>query len=227
MPLLLANPTRFSSQDGGLEHRARFNEESARFALLDQSQRLPRLRVGDNHWSYDTLSRAELTSYLQGTPAFEQMLKAALALALETKATPRAALEFKWTERTRATFALRIPAHYVPPRLQVPDQEGHVPGLPGLVRELLAALSYGRAAGVRSVIELTLPNLEETVTVSDGPAFMELSSSFAEQVRATESVPSLAPTLSLKDQVPEIKDSQPTFSGFFDHTRFDTSRFQP
>lgn len=225
IPILLANPTRFSDKDD-LERRSRFNE-GARFALFDQSQRLPVLQLGDSHWSYDTLSRAELSAYLQGTPGLEQALKAALALALETKATPRATVEFTWNERARATFALRIPAHYVPPRLQVPDQEGQVPGLPGLVRELVAALNYGRAAGVRFLIEFTLPGLTETVTVRDDLPFMELESSFKEKVELQEGVPFLGPVVSFTEQVPEPDDSRLSWSGYFDHTRFDSSRFQP
>lgn len=225
VPLLLANPTRFSDKDD-LERRSRFNAENARFALFDPSQKLPPLRVGDNHWGYDTMSREELLAYLQGTAGLERALEAALALAPEKKATPRATLEFQWNERARATFALRIPAHHVPPHLQVPDQEGQVPGLPGLIRELMAALNYGRAAGTRPLIELLLPNLQETVTLEEGPVRMELSASFSERVQLTESVPSLAPTVSLTDQLPEPDDSRLDWSGFFDHTRFDTSRFQ-
>ncbi len=225
IPILLANPTRFSDKDD-LERRSRFNE-GARFALFDQSQKLPVLQLGDNHWSYDTLSRADLSAYLQGTPGLEQALKAALPRALETKATPRALVEFKWNERARATFALRIPAHYVPLWLQLPDQERQVPGLPGLVRELVAALNYGRAAGVRFAIEFTLPGLEETVTVTDDLLSTEVASSFTEKVEVEEGVPFLGSLVSFTEQLPEPDDSNLTWSGFFDHTRFDSSRFQP
>ncbi|QRN93829.1 hypothetical protein JRI60_32305 [Archangium violaceum] len=223
-PVIVAHPTRFSGrEDQG--PRARFNAPDSRFAVFKQDNELPPLVPGRNHWSYETLTRAKLTSYLRGTPGLE--LDKALALIPEGKPSPRADLQFNWIELAPATFTLSIPVDYVPPHLQVPGEDGTVPGLPGLVRELAAALTYGRAAGVRWRIELILPMPAEEVSLGESPALMELATSFTEEARATDSPIAVAPNLILTEQVGELDDSRLTWSGFFDHTRFNTSRFKP
>jgi hypothetical protein len=223
-PVIVAHPTRFVGRDDQ-GPRARFDAPDSRFAVFKQDQELPRLVLGRNHWSYETLTRTKLASYLRGTPGLD--LDKALAQATEDKNSPRADLQFSWLELAPATFTLSIPVDYVPPHLQVPGEDGTVPGLPGLVRELAAVLTYGRAAGVRWRIELMLPMPAEKVSLGESPALMELAASFTSKVKASDALTSFGSTLTLTEQVSEPDDSRLTWSGFFSHTRFNTSRFKP
>jgi hypothetical protein len=220
-PVILARPTRFSSLDevGVL---TRFDAPDARFSVFEENKRLPELLPGDSHWEYDTLVRGEIRSYLMGWS--ESRLREAEAQALVTRATPRAELRFDWTEITPATCVLRIPADYVPPYLLEPDAEGHVPGLPGLVRELAQALAYGRAAGVRTRIELTLPMPHEVVSLQEGPARQDVSLSFPEKLEPKDALTDFGYTIELRDQVPEPREEL-SWDGVFDVTRFNSSRF--
>lgn len=220
-PVILAHPTRFSGANDG-RALTRFDAPGARFSVFEENKRLPELAPGESHWSYDTLVRGEIRSYLLGWS--EARLKEAEAQALVARATPRAELAFSWTEVTPATCVLRIPADYVPPYLLEPDAEGQVPGLPGLVRELAAALSYGRAAGVRTRIELTLPMPSESVSIEEGPARQEVTLSFPEKLEPKDALTDFGYTVQLHDQVPEPQEEL-SWAGVFDATRFNTSRF--
>ncbi|MFP2908399.1 hypothetical protein ACLESD_25770 [Pyxidicoccus sp. 3LFB2] len=220
-PLILAHPTRFSSRDD-VGPLTRFDAPGTRFSVFEENKRLPELVPGESHWSYDTLVRGEIRSYLLGWS--EARLKEAEAQARVTRATPRADLRFDWTESTPATCVLRIPADYVPPHLMEPDAEGQVPGLPGLVRELAAALAYGRAAGVRTRIELTLPMPPEVVSVEEGPARQEVSLSFPETLEPKDALTDFGYTIQLSDQLPEPQEEL-AWDGVFGATRFNTSRF--
>lgn len=224
--IILAHPTRFSSlDDGGV--LTRFDAPESRFSVFEFDKdfaRIPELVPGESHWSYDTLERQEVRSYLQGWE--EALQKEAEAKALVKRDTPPAEVSFNWTEVTPATCVLRIPADHIPPHLQVPDEEGEVPGLPGLVRELSAALNYGRVAGVRTRVELTLPMPTEVLSIEEGPLRQEVSASFTEALDAKDSLTSFGYAIELHEQVPEPQE-QLSWSGIFDATRFDSSRFQP
>lgn len=229
-PVIVAHPTRFSARDD-VGPRDRFDAPESRFATFKLNQELPRLLQGNNRWRYETLTRAKLASYLQGNLGKEQLDKA-LALATELPATPRADLQFDWIEVTPATFTLTIPVDYVPPHLRQQDESNQLSGLPGLVRELSAALNHGRAAGVRWRIELTLPLPSEQVSLRESPAHTELSLSFPprgdkEGLQLTDALVAFGPSLHLTEQVPSPNDNRLTWAGFFDSTRFDTSRFKP
>lgn len=219
-PLVLAHPTRFAdARDMG---PVRFDTPEARFSVFEEGNRLPELRPGESHWTYDTLARDQVRAFLMGWS--EARVKEAEARALVTRATPRAKLDMAWTEITPATFVLRIPADHVPPHLMQPDSEGQVPGLPGLVRELSAALAYGRAAGVRARIELTLPMPPEVLGVEEGPALREVSLSYPEVLEPKDALVDAGYSLQLNDQVPEPQEKL-TWAAVFNATRFNTSSF--
>lgn len=221
--IILAHPTRFSSlDDGGV--MARFNAPESRFSVFAEDHRIPELVPGESHWSYDTLERQEVRSYLLGWTESRQ--KEAEVKALVKRDTPLAELRFDWTEITPATCVLRIPADHIPPHLLVPDQEEEVPGLPGLVRELAAALNYGRVAGVRTRVELTLPMPAEVLSIEEGPLRQEVSTSFTDALDTKDSLTSFGYTIELHEQVPEPQEKL-SWSGVFGATRFDSSRFQP
>ncbi|MFP2927657.1 hypothetical protein ACLESO_21170 [Pyxidicoccus sp. 3LG] len=213
-PVLLAHPSRFD--DGNPPFR--FDTEAARFSVFNRNQGLPELDPGENHWSYGTLSKKELQNYLAGgrSPELEQARQKALELALEPKQSPPIDIQFHWTEVTPATFVLRIPVDYVPPQAK---------GLPDLVRELTATLNYGRASGVRARIEFMLTLPPEELSVEESPAHLALTTTFAEPPGVTDALTSFGPAIEFKEQLPE-PDDQLSWSGFFDGTRFDTSRFK-
>ncbi|WP_342374045.1 hypothetical protein NVS55_21790 [Myxococcus stipitatus] len=221
-PLILAHPTRFAGpNDVGV--LARFDMPEARFSVFKEDRHLPELDPGDSHWTYDTLERQEVRAYLFGWSAERQ--QAAEAQALPQRDTPRAELRFGWTEVTPATCTLRIPANHIPPHFLVPNEEGVVPGLPGLVKELAAALEYGRCAGVRTRIELTLPMPPESLVATEGPLRFEVTASFGETLEATDALTSFGSHISLHEQFPEPQEKL-AWDGVFNGTRFDTSRFQ-
>jgi hypothetical protein len=210
--VILASPTRFVDALT-VNRRSRFNAPDARFSVFTPDRQLPTLPPGETHWRYDTLDRKELAAYLSGWPD----VKAAVGNALAPKATPPLDIDLRWTEITPAAFSLRIPVDHVPARF--PE------GLPGLIRELAAALRYGRAAGVRTRIELTLPMPAEIVTVQEGPAQMEVSARFAEALPVQDALTSFGPSIEFREQVEEPKEHL-SWSGYFNATRFNTSRFQ-
>ncbi|AGC45683.1 hypothetical protein MYSTI_04387 [Myxococcus stipitatus DSM 14675] len=222
-PIILAHPTRFAGpNDVGV--MARFDMPEARFSVFKEDLHLPELPPGESHWTYDTLERPEVRSYLFGWSIERQ--QAAEAQALPVRDTPRAELRFAWTEITPATCTLRIPANHIPPHLLVPNEEGVVPGLPGLVKELAAALEYGRCAGVRTRIELTLPMPSESLLLQERPLQLEVSASFGETLHASDELTSFGSHIALHEQFPEPQEKL-TWDGVFNGTRFDTSRFQP
>ncbi|QSQ23221.1 hypothetical protein JY651_50495 [Pyxidicoccus parkwayensis] len=213
-PVLLAHPSRFSDENQPF----RFDTEAARFSVFKQDQALPELAPGENHWSHGTLSKKELQNYLPAgrNPELEQARQKALELALEPKQSPPINLLFRWTEVTPATFVLRIPVDYVPPQAL---------GLPDLVRELTSTLNYGRASGVRARIEFMLTLPAEEVSVEESPAHMALTTTFPESPGVTDALTSFGPAIQFKEQLPE-PDDRLSWSGVFDGTRFETSRFK-
>ncbi len=74
----------------------------------------------------------------------------------------RISLELRWVGREPTTFALHIPARYVPPHLlRAADP------LNALARALAGALAYGRAAGVRARLIASLALPSDEVVLSD------------------------------------------------------------
>jgi hypothetical protein len=213
-PVLLAHPSRFD--DGNQPFR--FDTDAARFSVFNQDQGLPELAPGENHWSHGTLSKKELQNYLPAgrNPELELARQKALELALEPKQSPRIDIQFRWTEVTPATFVLRIPVDYVPPQAR---------GLPDLVRELTATLNYGRASGVRARIEFMLTLPPEEVSVDESPARVALTTTFAEPPSVKDALTSFGQAIKFEEQLPE-PDDRLSWSGVFDGTRFETSRFK-
>jgi hypothetical protein len=218
-PVILAHPSLFNDEP----QPVRFDSEEARFSVFNQDQGLPVLTPGENRWSYGTLSRKQLETYLAGRrePGLEKALKTALALAEEKGTPPPANLQLRWTESTPATFVLRIPIDYVPP---------HAKGRPDLLRELMGALNYGRAAGVQARIAFMLTLPPEVVPVDESPAHLELTTSFREppgvtDTLASDALTSFGPAIAFEEQLPEPEDRL-SWSGVFNTTRFDTSRFK-
>jgi hypothetical protein len=213
-PVILAHPSRFDDEPQPF----RFDTEAARFSVFNLNLGLPELAPGENHWSHGTLSKKELQNYLAGgrNPELEQARQKALELALEPKQLPPIDLQFLWTEVTPATFLLRIPVDYVPPQAK---------GLPDLVRELTSTLNYGRASGIRARIEFMLTMPPESVSVDESPMRLALNTSFAESPGVSDDLTSFGQAIEFEEQLPE-PDDQLSWSGVFDGTRFETSRFK-
>ncbi|WP_141323102.1 hypothetical protein [Myxococcus sp. AB025B] len=222
-PIILAHPTRFSDENG-TSPPTRFDAVDSRFSVFKEDHRLPELPPGESHWTYGTLERPEVRAYLLGWS--EEDVLEAEAQALPQRDTPPLELRFDWTEVSPATFSLRIPADHIPPHLLEPNEEGVTPGLPGLVQELTAALEYGRCAGVRTRIELTLPMPAEALVAREGPLGVVLEADFSERLVPADALTSFGSHIELHEQFPAPQESL-TWGGVFDGTRFDTSRFQP
>ncbi|PTL80168.1 hypothetical protein [Vitiosangium sp. GDMCC 1.1324] len=223
-PVILASPTRFVAQ-GTLNTESRFGERGApraRFSVFDEQRSLPTLPPGESRWSYDTLDRATLQSYVPGWPA------ALINTALTVKSSPPVDLALHWTEVAAATFVLRIPADYVPPRYRLKEGDTEappVPGLPGLVRDLARALEYGRAAGVRPRIEFTLTLPPEALELAESTARIETSQSFSEALEVKDPIRAVGQAVEFKETLPEMKERL-SWSGTFNATRFNTSVFK-
>lgn len=217
-PVLLAHPARFDDSPQPL----RFDTDAARFSVFDKDQGLPELAPGENHWSHGTLSKKDLENYLPSgrNPDLEDARIKALALALDPRQSQPIDIQFRWTEVTPATFSLRIPVDYVPPQ---------TPSLPDLVRELTSALNYGRVSGVHARIEFMLTMPREVFAVSESPANVALATRFAEPSGVNDSavsdtLTSFGPAIDFEEQLPEPEDRL-SWSGYFDTTRFNSSRF--
>lgn len=221
-PVIRTHPTRFSAlTDPGVV--TRFDAPESRFSVFEEDQHVPDLALGENHWRYDTLDQQQVHSYL--TSWSQTRRDAAVAWALPVRATPRADVRLDWTEITPATCTLTIPVDYIPPHLQVPNEDQVVPGLPGLVKELMRALEYGRCAGVRTRIEFTLPLPPEALVASEGPLRMEVDTSLTEKLEPKDALTSFGSTIELHEQFPDPQEKL-AWDGVFSATRFDTSRFQ-
>ncbi|MCP3099522.1 hypothetical protein LZ198_11640 [Myxococcus sp. K15C18031901] len=223
-PLIVANPTRFAGPDNP-SAPARFNAPTARFSVFSENDQFPEMVPGETHWTYDTLDRQQVRSYLLGWSAQRQ--DEAVAQALEQRNTPRADLRFDWSEVTPATCTLRIPVDYIPLHLQLRGEDLQVPGLPGLIQELTAAMEYGRAAGVTARIELTLPMPPEALIAREGPLNMDITTRFTmEEFTVKDALASFGSTIDLHDTFDPPREEL-SWDGVFDATRFDTSRFKP
>ncbi len=144
--------SRFDDSPGGVEF-----ETLQRFDELGSASKIPTLPEGESIWSWDTLDRAQLKAFLAGWFNDKPVDAALLQAALETKnANQRADFELHWQEMTSATFELRIPKDYVPPHYDAPEGQADSPnwGMTALVRDIERVLACGRAAGVRSRIEI-------------------------------------------------------------------------
>jgi len=132
-PVFVLEGHRFDGQD----FKAPYNrfylpespETSARFANFEPKRSLPPLPQGESRWTYDTLTRTELDTYL-AYAAYQPSLR---DWALPHRHAPPVKVEFRWQEATPATFEVRIPRDAV--------------ALAGLLEE---ALEYGRAAGIKA-----------------------------------------------------------------------------
>jgi hypothetical protein len=224
-PLLVANPTRFGANPPPPDV-ARFGSArapDARFSFCEVGHRLPRLPPGESRFRYRALSRAQLEAYLGG----RAIAGVDVLTAPEVAAAPPLDITFRWMEVEPASFELRIPAGYVPPPYLLPDTEKGAPppGLEGFVRDLQAALRYGRAAGVRARVGLMLPLAPEAVEIREGPLQIEITTSFAERQDVADELVATGSALDFRDRLPEPRDWL-GFDGVFDQTRFDGSRFQ-
>ncbi|MCE9671262.1 hypothetical protein LY474_25975 [Myxococcus stipitatus] len=222
-PVIISHPTRFAGPDQ-VGAPTRFDAPDARFSVFEENGQFPDMPPGESHWTYDTLERQEVRAYLFGWSETRQ--REAEAQALERRATPRVDLRFEWSEVTPATCSLRIPVDYIPPHLLIRGEDLQVPGLPGLIQELGAAMEYGRAAGVRVRIELMFPMPAEALVARDVPLSMTIDSSFRDQLTAQEALVSFGSTIELQETF-DTPQEELSWDGVFDATRFDTSRFQP
>lgn len=214
--VLLTNPTRFAGSETG-DHVFRFDSPTARFSDFNVANVLPSLLPGETRWHYRTMSRTELFAYIGHRADLAQYVD----IALEEAESPPVDITFTWTELTPAACELRIPAGYVPPHYH----QGGNPDSIGFYRDILAALEYGRAAGIRATMGLTLPLARETVTIVEGPMQMRVDMSFTEQQPSTDELTSIGPIIEVKEQL-EAPDEYLTFGGIFNTTYFNNSRFE-
>ena len=124
------------------------------FASFGSDLDFPLLPPGESRWSYRTLSRTELVSYLVDRDDAESLLQ----YALVEEDSPPVDLKFSWQERVPACFLLRIPGDYVPPFME---------NLGELEQALNRALEYGRAAGIKARLEVYIPFSEQPLEVRD------------------------------------------------------------
>lgn len=211
-PVLLTNPfvfdgatSRFGGKDGGKD------SVGARFSVASRDASLPTLEPGESGWTYDVMSRSELAAFLGPWPEL-----AALAdKADPVPKAPDADIELRWDESAPASIALRVPADRVPATF--------AGDLGAFVRALEWALAYGRAAGIRTRVELALPHVHERLELGDEPS-VRVDAGFAEAESIKESAPPPAPGIGLKDTLTPPTDAL-SFGGLFDTTPFDTSLF--
>jgi hypothetical protein len=94
----------------------------------------------------------------------------------------------------------------------------------GLIRELSAALEYGRAAGVRARIEFWLFLKSEQVQVTDALR-RELNFTFPERSALKDVLSSVGPSMQFQDALPAPRERF-LVSAYFGATPFDGAAFQ-
>jgi hypothetical protein len=179
------------------------------FASFGSDLEFPLLHPGESRWSYCTLNRAELASYLGNRDDAESLLQYALE-----KGDPQPVdLKFSWQERVPACLLLRIPGDYVPPFMN---------NLGELEQALNRALDYGRAAGVKARLEVYLPFKEQPLEVRDHPG-IHVQTDLREEHDIEDKMAPPAMRMKLAEQV----DADDRFgtSGVYDHTHLDHARF--
>lgn len=205
--VVISNPTRFAASATD-DHAFRFDAANARFSRLDLQNDVPPIAPGETGWRYRTMSRAEASARFGAAPGFAEHAGKALPEA----SPPEVDLTFRWDEAPPATFELRIPINYVPPHYQ-----DHLDGqaeseMVAFHRDIQAALEYGRAAGVRATVGMTIAFEPEVMEVDDSLSVEVLEPSVL-AVKLTEAV--------------EPPRESALFGGVFDHTTFNESRFEP
>jgi hypothetical protein len=208
VPVLLTNPFTFDAPN------ARFagpDEPGARYSVAQRDATLPTLEPGESAWTYDAMARDELAAFLGAWPPLVPLAKQADVVP----SAPVADIELRWDEAVPASIALRIPADHVP--------DAFAGDLAAFVRELEWALGYGRAAGVRTRVELAMPHVHERLEIVDELTILA-TGSFAEAETIVEFAPAPTPGIGLKDTLDEPADAL-SFGGIFDITPFETSLF--
>jgi hypothetical protein len=212
-PVLLTNPfvfdgaaSRFGGTFGGADL------PGARYSVAQRDSSLPTLEPGESAWTYDVMSRSELAAFLGPWPE----LAAHAQFADPVPKAPNADLELRWDESVPASLALRVPADRVP--------AAFAGDLGAFVRGLEWALAYGRAAGVRSRVELALPHVHERLQLRD-ELTLQASAGFTDAAPISESAPPPTPGIGLTDTLEPPTDDALSFGGLFNTTPFDTSLF--
>jgi hypothetical protein len=218
-PVVRANPTRFAGS--ATDARVfRFNTPESRFSFCEQSRRLPLLELGENRWTYATLSRSQLRAYIGDRAELARYEDS----ASESPSSPPIDIAFRWTEVTPAAFELRIPADYVPPHYNTRIGDRVERDMLAFFRDIQAALEYGRAAGVRATIVMPLPLEPEVLSIREGPPQVAIDAAFADEERIEDRLASVGPSVEFHETLAEPGDSF-TFGGIFDETRFNGSGF--
>lgn len=218
--VLLANPTRFAESETAA-HVYRFDTPEARFSICEVSTELPPLLLGETRWHYRTMSRTELFAYIGTRPELVKYLD----VAQQVPMSPEVDLTFQWTEIMPAACELRIPAGYVPPHYYENVRGRIERDLIGFYRDVFAALEYGRAAGIRATVGLTLPLETEVLEVLEGPMQSIVNLSFAEDQTTSDELTAVGTSIEILEQI-DPPEEYLTFGGIFNTTYFDNSRFE-
>jgi hypothetical protein len=217
VPVLLTNPFVF---DGETSRFAGPDGVGARFSVARRDSTLPPLAPGESTWIYNAMARSELQDFLTPWP---ELAKLATSADVVPKA-PVADIELSWDESVPASIALRVPADLVPHAFELEGQISVDKRLAAFVRELVWALNYGRAAGIRAHVELALPHISESLDLGD--SFTILAKlPMQESQPIDEIVPAPTTGIHIDEFIPEVKDPL-FFGGLYDTTLFDTSLFQ-
>lgn len=215
-PVIVVNPYAFDEPSESVFWLAKTIKNKlvtrgARFSVFTRNSELPRLPTGDCNFRFDVLPLDVLARYLAFWPDKDALLTPDLA----APPPPSVGLELRWTEAAAASFALRVPAEYVPWHFKG-DQ-------PRLLRALQQVLDEGAAAGVAAHLELVMPGMAEALDVRDAVA-VGVAMRDAEALTVDERFRPGGPVITLKDHIAAPEELLRT-TGFFDETMFDTSLF--
>lgn len=217
--ILVANPTRFALSTTD-DSAYRFNAPETRFSVCERANRLPSLPPGETRWRYKPMSRAALAAYVGLDPELRALANA----APESPVHGAASITFRWCEVTPGTFELRIPVSFIPPRYHFTESD-EAQRTQAFLRDIQAAIEYGRAAGVRATVGMMLSFPTETLSVDDRPLSKTLDIKLAESQAIHDAVPQLGSKLKLEEQLTQAEDRF-RFGGIYNVTRYDDSSFR-
>lgn len=187
--------------------------KSARFVRVHRDYSLPVLPPGKSVWRYAGITAQNLDSYLSFIGEADRApLRELYAGATEM---PVVRLAIRWREAAPATFTLRIPSTFLPPRL---------PNLAALAGRLQVVLDYTRAAGIESRLELFMPVWHEAMLAAErlvDPVVVSLHQRADHKIAAE-----LEPTVAVHPVETQVVQEQFGVTGIFDNGYFDLATFE-
>lgn len=183
--------------------------DDARFSAVEQLFDTPRIRRGIDEWIYQEFTQTDLIA-VAGNEA------AAISVAAPKKANKKAIakIHLSWWRRPPATFRIHIPRNK-----WVEEAERR-----GAMALVYRNVERARAAGVKSLINICIPDFSEEHILSD-TLYTKTSMINSETMVLKDQYPSIN-SQRIRTEEHVLGERSASFTGVFDTTRLDWSHFK-